>query len=71
MNKRIKELLEEAVIYVHEHTNEDTPQLEQDFMLMQRLVELTVNDCASIADKNHSLGIPMGSVMKQYFGFNK
>jgi len=71
MNKRIKELLEESAIYVHDHTDDETPQIEQDCMLMERLVELVVNDCADIADKNHKLGIPLGTVMKQYFGFGK
>jgi hypothetical protein len=69
MNKRIKELLEEATLYVHERTDDDTPQIDQDIMLMERLIELAVNDCADIADKNHKLGIPLGTVMKQYFGF--
>ena len=71
MNKKVKDLLKDAAIYVHERTDEDTPLEEQDCMMMERLVELAVNDCANIADKNRKLGIPLGVVMKQYFGFVK
>ena len=69
MNKKIKELLEESAIYVNECTDEDTKQIKKDRMLVERLVELVVNDCADIADKNRKIDLPLGTVMKQYFGF--
>jgi hypothetical protein len=36
--------------------------------LLEKFAHLIVEDCAYIADKNHSLGVTTGNFMKRYFG---
>jgi hypothetical protein len=45
MNSLHEDLFRKAMMYVHEHTDDQTSDREQDFMLMEKFAELVVEEC--------------------------
>ena len=79
MNERIKELAKSCgadiwVAFVNPDGDvNDQEKYEKSISFeppekLEEFVKAIVRECAEIADKNWSLGVPTGQIMKKYFG---
>jgi len=58
MNSLHEDLFRKAMMYVHEHTDDQTSDREQDFMLMEKFAELVVRECIGCCEQVISDPVP-------------
>ena len=66
MNERIRELAVKSFDVGLDRRNFE--EFSTDSYGIEKFARLIIEDCAYIADKNHSLGVTTGNFMKRYFG---